>query len=301
MELDISNNSLPVYQALASDVRLQILQLISEGSYSVTELADHLGLSKAIVTKHIQKLEQARLIRCDYEDGKQGYRKISHLMVDNIQITFPRQVYYSYSKYEEETILGNYIGFEVHPTCGLVTKTNRIGNFDDPHAFVDAERSNAAMLWFAEGYVEYLIPNHLEPDKKPKLLEISMELASEFPYSNNIWPSDITFSLNGIEVGSWTCPGNFSDTRGFYTPEWWSDDLSQYGLLKHLRVSNLNTSMDGEPISNMRLSDLGLHDHKFIRLRIASKPDAVHKGGITIFGKGFGNYDQDIVTKLYYE
>lgn len=301
MELDLSDNSLPVYQALASDVRLQILRLACEGNYSITDISKKINLSKAIVTKHVQKLEQAQLIKCERDDSSAGCRKISHLAVDNIRIEFPRHIYHSYSKYEEEMPLGNYIGFEVHPTCGLVSKTGRIGNFDDPYAFVDRNRCNAAMLWFSEGYVEYLMPNHLEKGQKPRMLEISMELASEFPYSNNVWPSDISFFLNEIPVGTWTCPGNFSDARGFYTPEWWNDDLSQYGLLKHIRVSDLNTSIDGEPISDITLSDLDMDNHKFIRLRIASLSNAVQKGGVTIFGRGFGNFDQDIICRLYYE
>ena len=57
MQLDISSNSLPIYEALASSVRLELLRLISAGDYSITELSKKLNLSKAIITKHIQKLE----------------------------------------------------------------------------------------------------------------------------------------------------------------------------------------------------------------------------------------------------
>ena len=32
--------------------------------------------------------------------------------------------------------------------------------------------------------------------------------------------------------------------------------------------------------------------------RIGVKPEARHPGGINIFGRGFGNYDQDIVLRL---
>lgn len=301
MQLDITTNSIPVFQALDSKIRLQILQLISEDNYSITELAEKLHISKAIVTKHVQKLEQAQIVKSTYVDSTGGRKKIAHLVVDNIQISFPSKVYHSYRAYDKSTRVGNYTGFEVRPTCGLVSTTEKIGNFDDPHSFVDNKRACAALLWFAEGYVEYLVPNMLKRDEKPKLLEISMELASEFPYSNNIWPSDISFYINEVFVGTWTCPGNFSDARGFYTPKWWNDELSQYGLLKHLRISDLNSTMDGEDISTVRIKDLKLNDHKFIRLRIASPMSAEHKGGVTIFGKGFGNYDQDINTRLYFE
>ena len=89
MQLDISPNSLPVYEALSSQVRLRILQLISEKDYNITELSEVLGISKAITTKHIQKLEAARLIHCKKRPAKSGVQKIPHLCVDTIEITFP--------------------------------------------------------------------------------------------------------------------------------------------------------------------------------------------------------------------
>ena len=56
MQLDISQDSLPVYEALASSVRLTIIQLLSKKKMSVKELASELGLSSAIVTMHVKKL-----------------------------------------------------------------------------------------------------------------------------------------------------------------------------------------------------------------------------------------------------
>jgi predicted transcriptional regulator len=37
-----------------------------------------------------------------------------------------------------------------------------------------------------------------------------------------------------------------------------------------------------------------------IRMRIGIKPGASHEGGFTIFGRGFGNYEQDLVLRLHY-
>lgn len=298
LQLDLSSNSLPVYEALASEVRLKILQKISQKEYSITELAAELGLSKAITTKHVQKLEQARLVQADR--SKSGHKKVPRLMVDSIEVEFPCKIYSSYSSYQDDIQVGHYTGFEVSPTCGLAGLDAGIGKFDDPRSFVDPNHFNAAMLWFSAGYVEYMIPNRLEEKQTPKMLEISMELASEFPYSNNVWPSDIGFSINGVKVGTWTCPGNFSDTRGFYTPQWWHDDLSQYGLLKHLRISESETSIDGQVLSQVGLDDLKLREKDFIVLRIIASKEETHSGGVTIFGRGFGNYDQNIFVSLYY-
>ena len=149
-------------------------------------------------------------------------------------------------------------------------------------------------------FTSFTIPNTLEEGQHLQMIEISMEIASEFPYSNNVWPSDISFLINQTPVGTWTCPGNFSDVRGFYTPDWWNDDLSQYGLLKHLRINQNNCTMDGEQLSFVTLSDLHIEDHPFVDFRIQIKDNAVNKGGVTLFGNGFGNHAQDIVVNLYY-
>ena len=37
-----------------------------------------------------------------------------------------------------------------------------------------------------------------------------------------------------------------------------------------------------------------------IKLKLAVPEDAEHVGGLTIFGKGFGNYNQDINVKISY-
>ena len=54
---------LPLYEALASDVRLKILELLAEEEMNVKELAHMLELSSAIVTMHVKKLEAGGLIQ----------------------------------------------------------------------------------------------------------------------------------------------------------------------------------------------------------------------------------------------
>ena len=39
------------------------------------------------------------------------------------------------------------------------------------------------------------------------------------------------------ELGTWTSPGDFADIRGKYTPDWYPDNLNQYGLLKTIRIT----------------------------------------------------------------
>lgn len=296
MQIDVNEESLPVFEALASPVRIKIIQLLSKDKLNVKELADKLGLSSAIVTMHIKKLEAANIIRSE----RVGQQKISSLQVDQIQVTFPEKIFNAFDILEQSIPVGHYTNYSVQPTCGLATIHDFIGPVDEPKYFMDPNRMDARLLWFTQGFLEYQIPNYLQADQSLEMLEISLELCSEFPFANDNWPSDITFSLNGVELLTWTSPGDFADIRGKYNPEWYSDKLNQYGLLKTIRIMNHGTYIEGSPI-NPAITIKDIHsDFDVWNLRIEVKADAKNVGGCTLFGKGFGNYDQDIKFKLYY-
>ena len=116
---------------------------------------------------------------------------------------------------------------------------------------------------------------------------------------NNNWPSDISFYLNNVFLGLWTSPGDFGDNKGKYTPSWWPSIINQYGLLKYLRITPNGTYIDGNKISNITIEDVGIRDKQWT-FKIAVEKDAEHVGGVTLFGSGFGNYNQDIIFRLYY-
>jgi predicted transcriptional regulator len=129
-------------------------------------------------------------------------------------------------------------------------------------------------------------------------LELAVELSSEVPGTSKDWPSDITVAINGHEIGTWTSPGDYGDKRGKFTPDWWKLAGSQYGDLKRWEVKDSGTFLDGAKISSCSLADLELNDHRSIRVRIGVKENARHPGGMNIFGRGFGNHDQDITLRL---
>lgn len=294
MQLDISNESLPVYEALASHVRLSIIHLLAKKKMSVKELAESLSLSSAIVTMHIRKLEQARLIKTE----KIGQKKISSLRVDQITISLPKKIFPAFDYYVTAIPVGHYTNYRVTPTCGLASATQFIANVDEPKFFMEPARMDAQILWFTEGFVEYQTPNMVEADEHLEMLEISLEISSEFPFANDNWPSDITFSLNQTELGTWTSPGDFADIRGKYTPDWYPDNLNQYGLLKTIRITQHGTYIDADPISSVTIQDLQVSD--IWTLRIEVKEEAQNKGGCTLFGEKFGNHPQTIELKSYY-
>jgi predicted transcriptional regulator len=295
MDLDISDKSIPVFAALDSKVRVHIIQLLSKQKMNVSEISKAIGLSSPITIMHLNKLADANIIRTE----KKGNQRISSLKVDTIDITFPQQLYIPYENWHIELPIGQFTNFDVKPSCGLAGQTGFIGKVDNPSYFMDPERYKAGMLWFSKGYVEYQVPNYLKQDQELEMIELSMELSSEFPFSNNRWPSDITVSLDGKEIGTWTSPGDFSDVRGRYTPKWVYNDMNQYGMLKSFRLSKHGSYIDGQHSADTLVTDIDPTKNSWT-LRFEVKSDAKNVGGCTIFGNKFGNYDQGIKGTFYF-
>jgi predicted transcriptional regulator len=302
MKIDTNPRSLPIYEALASSVRLQVINLLAQQDMNIKELAQALGLSSAIMTMHVKKLEKAGIIQATMIPSKGGIKKVCSLVAETITIDFPRKGDWSPGRSYHQTIVsvGHYTDFQIEPTCGLATTEKVIGEFDEPRCFLDAERFNAKILWFGCGFIEYKVPNYLLKNETPEELEISMEISSEAPFTNQNWPSDITFHINGVDLGTWTSPGDFGGKRGKYTPDWWWDEVNQYGLLKVIKVTDQGTFIDGNQISNVTIKSLNIREKQW-NFRISVKEDSPHVGGVTLFGSGFGNYNQDLVFKLYYQ
>ena len=105
--------------------------------------------------------------------------------------------------------------------------------------------------------------------------------------------------INENHVGVWTSPGDFGDRRGKFTPSFWKLEGSQYGILNTWEVNSEGTFIDGQQISKIKLDDLKINEHHSIKIRIGIALKAKHIGGVNIFGKGFGDHDQDIILKLY--
>lgn len=301
MEIDLVHDSLPVFRALDSTTRIDMINLLAHQNMTATELANELHYSKAIISKHVQLLKAAGIVQEVDSDRDDRRQKLLSVRSDSILINLPEKIYPNYQSVVYDIPLGNYFSNQnISPTCGLANAQQIIGAIDDPNEFLSAERASATLLWFSQGQVEYIVPNPYKNGRKPELIEASMEISSEFPASNNNWPSDIAFWFNGIKVGTWTVPGNFSDVPGRLNPHWWDPSFSQYGLMKHLRVLKSDTAMDGIHLSNHTLAELSLENSDHLRFCIGVDPDSTVQGGLTIFGHDFGNYAQDIRLTFYY-
>ncbi len=289
-----------VIRGLASELRLRILEHLARGPRNVNQLAQDLNLPQSTVATNVAVLEECGLVRTEIAKARKGSQKICSMAFEEIVVRFagPRTEDSS-DLIEVEMPIGLFTSFEVSAPCGLCSTESIIGYLDVPASFLDPGRMKAALLWFEKGWVEYKFPNNgLYKEKPVQKIELSAELSSETPGTNRNWLSDVTVWINGVEIGSWTSPGDFGDRRGKLTPEWWKLEGSQYGLLKNWSVTPDGSFVDGVRISDVRIKDLALPDHHSIRVRIGVKAEAEHVGGMNLFGRGFGNYDQAIVLRL---
>ncbi len=290
-----------VIKGLAAPARIAVLKLLRrKGALNVKEIGESLDLPQSTVSLSVQLLEEAGLIRTESQRARKGSQKLCTNIYDEIAIVFGEAA----EERREDGIevsmpVGLYTAFDVSAPCGLCTDESIIGLLDVPDSFLDPARMKAGLIWFTRGTVEYQFPNNARlANLDVTEIEFSMELSSETPGTNPDWPSDITITVNGIDIGHWTSPGDYGDRRGSFTPDWWKLKGSQYGMLKRFRVTGSGAYVDGVRMSDVRLADLGLERHHSIRLSISVHEDARHPGGVNIFGKGFGNYDQDIVLRI---
>ncbi len=294
--------ALAVLKALANETRLLILSLLSHNVMNVSELADALKMPHSTVNFNLNQLQAAGLVSVEYEPGTRGSQKLCSKRYDEVVYKVPGAAVESNPHEVSVTMpIGNYSHIEARPTCGLASETKIIGMLDNPRSFFEPDHVYAQILWFGgAGYVEYTFPNNLPYGALPQILNLSMEICSEAPQYDPEWPSDITLWINGFEVGTFTSPGDFGGVRTRLTPRWWNIDQTTHGALKHWTVSEEGAYIDGERLSNLTIHDLGLQGSNQIKVRLGVKERARNCAGLNLFGRKFGNYEEDIVMRTSY-
>ncbi len=292
-----------VIRALASEPRRRILDLLSDRNFNVSEIAEALDMPSSTATLHVSTLEESGLLKTELQPGLRGLQKICSRAYDIILIELPHEAIQQDGQALEIAMpVGAFVDCEVAAPCGLAQESGIIGHFDDPASFYEPTRLDAQLLWFRHGYVEYRFPNRLSPAATLDSLSLTVEICSEAPLHHGEWLSDITMWINGVEVATWTSPADFGgeDNRGLLNPQWWENHNSQHGLLKRWEVTHQGSFVDGVEGSTIRLADLDLMGRPYISVRIGNRPDAVHAGGLNLFGRHFGNYPQDLLLRLRY-
>ncbi|MFA5693489.1 MAG: helix-turn-helix domain-containing protein [Acholeplasmataceae bacterium] len=288
-------------KALGSEDRLRILKNLQNEPKYLMEISNELQIPLSSVSRHIDILAQAKLIFISYEPGPKGHLKLCSKAILSSDISFedlPTQKG-MVEDFVVEMPIGLYSNCNVTAPCGIIGADKPLGAFDDSSVFFSTERANAELLWFNLGEINYKFPLGSLSLKDYKEIDFSFEVCSETIYHCNKWPSDITVLINDVEVVTFTSPGDFGGRKGNFTPSYWPINSTQYGILMNISVNEkgvyVNNSLKNKSIS---FSELHLEKNNYIKFALKIKENAVHKGGINLFGKNFGDYPQGIIMTL---
>ena len=293
---------LKIGKAISIPARLEILDILKNTPRSLQEISSLLNLPLSSVALHIKVLEDAGLIITENQPGTRGSMRVCLCCFNTFTLTlFNAEVDSIDKTVSLEMPIGNYFDCNIVPTCGIADENGAIGAYDSGNTFFSPQRTQAQLIWFSKGYLEYRFPNILNSLLEVEEISFSMELCSEATGFLENWPSDITISINDVEVATYLSPGDFGARRGKLTPEVWANGSSQYGLLKTFSVKNDGGYIDGFLQNHaITIADLKLAERQHISLKIAVKDDAVHVGGVNIFGSRFGDYPQGIIMNITY-
>ncbi|MDO5422718.1 MAG: helix-turn-helix domain-containing protein [Eubacteriales bacterium] len=287
-------------RALSSPVRLEILRLLYEESLIIGEIAKRMDIPASSTAFHLKILEEAGLIRMEEQPGTRGQTKLCTRKVDQVSINLVKKNRDISEVFSVEMPVGAYTDCRVTPTCGLLAQEGVIGSEDQESCFFSPERMRAGLLWTSSGFVEYKFANGIPKKNRVKKLILSMEICSEAPGYREDWKSDITLWLNGLDCGTWTSPGDFGSRRGRLSPPSCPNGMSQYGVPVIWEVGQEGSLVNGEKVSEVTIDELKVMENPFVTVRIGNKPDARYVGGFNLFGKHFGDYNQDLILTMEY-
>lgn len=302
LELDMEQEEelCNVGKALSSPIRIQILKLLYNKSLIIGEIAKQLNIPASSAAMHVKILEAAKLIRMEEQLGTRGGMKLCHRKPDYVNISLLSLNKNIRQIASQEMPIGAFTECEVTPTCGLTSADGAIGMEDAINSFYLPERIHAQMLWNSGGTITYKFANVVPKIARPNRLSLTMEICSEAPNYREDWKSDITVWINGVDCGTWRSPGDFGSRRGRLNPPQWPDGSTQYGLLTSWEVGPDNTRVNNVEAARITIGDLNIMNSESIEVKIGNKKDAEYVGGFNIFGKSFGDYEQDIILSIEY-
>ena len=287
--------------ALSSVDRVRILNALTRQPKNISTLSAELQIPITTLTRYLHDMEEANLLQVNYQPSFKGKMKYFSLTFNSRNLSAKAAVEKETPsrKYVVEMPVGMFSSCDIEGPCGMNTSYMPLEWISTPESFWHPQRMDAELLWFYLGKIGYdfPLPNlNNQMGEKIESVTFSLEVSSEATNYNNDWPSDISVWINDKRILTFVSPADFGGTRGKYTPIYWPINNSQYGLLKQIKISNEGVFLDNILIkNNICLDDLHLENLKSLRFSIGVQKDAVHKGGINLFGKNFGDYNQAIV------
>ena len=213
------NDGLELFKTLGSDVRMRIVELLSErGEMNMNEIASALELTNGALTAHIRRLEECGIIQTVTECTGHGNQKLCSMKVDQILVNGRTEEVREVRVKDEELQIGYFDAFDVKDPCGLCSVYSMIGRENDPHYFALPDRLQAGLLWFSEGYVEYRIPNLLSANQQMHQMTFYFEISSDRVGTLPDSQAELEFYLNERKIATWVTPPEFQWSKGIYTP-----------------------------------------------------------------------------------
>ena len=287
--------------ALSCPERIAIMKNLMYSNKSLSQISRELNIPITTVTRHTNALAEAGLIVIDYQPGIKGHAKhCAHAIRElTIKLAPENDESVEEESYSVEMPIGMFAHCHISAPCGLLGPTQPLIKYDDPKYFFTPDRGSAELLWFNVGHVSYNFPTEVLYHHQCHSISFSVEVCSETAYYNEKWPSDLSVFINNVEVLTTTLPGDFGGRRGKFSPAYWSINSTQFGILKNIKVDQQGVYENNVLIrKDIKFDDLKLYNGNAVQLRLEIKKDAVHRGGINIFGKNFGDYNQAIVMTV---
>ena len=296
-----------VANALNAPTRRKILSLLTANSYTIQEIADRLNMSLSNTSFHVKFLQKAGLVNLTQNHSKRGNEKIVALEKHCLEILFINEAENSFPSsshaFSTELPVGSFTLFDIVPPCGIADADgNLIGAEALPDIFYNYKRIKGEIIWFTEGYLEYHVSNAAIKNKVLEALQISCEVCSECANYNNSFKSDITFWMNDKEIGTYTSPGDFGGRSGKYTPKSWPAASTQYGMLVQIRIDEMGVWINQVNVSpEISIDDFAfITKEKCLRFKLGVKKNAKYAGGLNLFGRNFGDFQQGIRISVTY-
>ena len=288
-----------IAKALSHPLRIRLLRQILKIPRSVTELAKLNKISNASIIFHLNLLEQAELIVSKVKPNKKGKTLVFYINFSALNLTLQSAENESDTCFIDQSMrVGNYV-FAAPVNYIRIATDNRFIVLEKDDTY-NPNRFDAQLICVDNGELSYAFSAAVAKRHKLLKLEFSLELSSESPYFCNDWKSEIIFSVCGIDVATYLSLGDYGGTRGTLTPPWWDNRYSQYGLLTTVTIDKDGTYLNGEKVSTtVCLSTLELEKKDLILFGLRTEQATQYAGGFNIYGKSFGNIEQDIIMRAY--
>jgi len=289
-----------VLKVLSNSARYKILALLSQGPMNISELSRAVKISQPTVTTYINQLEKAGLVFSRLQKSSTGYNKICQTAYPGITLFWQdSEKPATETEYEIEMPVGHYAGIDCSAPCYLATQAGIIASSEDFSRFYHPIRMEAEILVMGQGSINYLFPYNIPKIHKILYLELSLEMNVAFGPPDSF--TEVVLMLNHHRLEPVRLMPQKVNENHHHRLSWYPDELSTSGQLCVWRVSESGSTLNSSPAGKVNLSDLDLHPMQPIEVALETHSSIDPVGGLIIFGKRFGQHNQDIRLTVAYE